>query len=290
MIVADRDPPPLYTWEVYPDLYPSAPIPRGEPHRWGPGIVALLFAAAIVLAGLAAALAVDGAVTDGAGPYAVAGHILSEGPNGAVPLPGALVQLVGEAGVTRTTVTDALGTFRFASVAPGGISLNVSYPGLAPVQLELFASPFYATGSVNDLRIVLTASGIDPTGTNVETAFPDLESYLTSVGSAAVLLAGGAIAAGLAAAAARRRVSALVVAGGAGAAVAPVACLIVGLVPTMASVTAATVAGMVLGGSGAGFAAAYRWLLGPFEGDPEGFTPSPPTAPAPPGPPADGGS
>lgn len=271
--VVDREPAPLYTWEVYPNLYPSAPVPRWNPYRWTPGIRALLLAALVVLAGLAGTLGAVGVLTATSRPIVVAGTVYVAGTNGSGPhpLPGALVTLVGEADQLRDTVTDAAGVFRFSAVEVGAFALNVSYPQLPPVQLDLFASPFYATGGVGHLAIVLGDGPAASSTLQVDSAFPDLESYLTSVGSAAVLLGIGALGAALAVRLCGRRApGALVAAGGAGAAVAPVSCIVLGLVPTMPAVTVASVVAMALGSAAAGLAAAYRWMLGPFDTDAPG--------------------
>lgn len=271
-----RDPPPLYTWEVYPNLYPPAPIPRGHPARWPRWITAMLWGATIVLAGAAITFGAVGALTVVAPPVTVGGIVEVVTDSGALaPLPGALVHLSGEGGHERTEITDAHGAFRFTPVADGGISVNVSYGGLPPANLELFASPFYSTSGLTELRIVLDPTNVSASTSSVETDFADQESFLTSVGSAAVLLAIGAGASGLAAhAASRRRIGPAVAAGGASAAVTPTAFYVLGLLPPFPSLAVPSVIAIVLGGLAAGLAGASRWFFGPFEGDP--VPPDPP--------------
>jgi hypothetical protein len=279
-----RDPPPLYAWEVYPNLYPPAPIPRGHPERCPRSIAALLWAATILLAGAAVTFGAVGALTVGAAPVTVGGIVEIVTPSGSLaPLAGAVVHLAGESGQERTEVTDAQGAFRFDPVADGGISVNVSYGNLGPAEVELFASPFYSTTGLSDLRIVLDPANASASTSAVDTDFADQESYLTSVGSAAVLLGLGAGASGLAAhAASRRRIGAAVAAGGASAAVTPTAFYLLGLLPAFPSLAVPSVLAILFGGVAAGLAGAWRWFFGPFEGDPptpelpaRSFTPGP---------------
>src|SRR5579863_7481481 len=50
--VAPREPAPLYSWDVYPGLYPPTPIPRPPGRGRRPALLALLLASTLLLAGL----------------------------------------------------------------------------------------------------------------------------------------------------------------------------------------------------------------------------------------------
>jgi hypothetical protein len=241
-------------------------------------VATLLWAATILLLGGAVTFSAVGVFTVTAAPVVIAGVVEVEGPHGHLsPLPGALVHLSGESGRERTAVTDAQGAFRFAPVADGGISVNVSFGGLPPADLELFASPFYASADLGQLQIVLAGSNASASTSAVDTAFTDQESYLTSVGSAAVLLAlGGGITAVAARCAARRPLGAVVAAGGATAAVTPTAFYVLGLFPAFPSLTVPSVLAIGLGAMAAALAGASRWFFGPFEGDADPADPSGP--------------
>jgi hypothetical protein len=258
---------------VYPNLYPSAPIPRGNPFRWHRGIVALLWSAAIVLAGACGTLGLVGMATLTAGPVVVAGVVLDAGNSSAVPLPGAVVHLWGESGHGRSAVTDIHGAFRFSPVAVGGISMNVTYRGFAPATLQLFASPYYASSGLASLRILLSHTNLTGSTQIDATSFVDLESYITSLGTGAFLLGVGTLGAILGARAAERpRPGSAVVAAGAGAAITPAAFYVLGLTSAFPVLWAPAAFAAAFGGAGAAMATGRRWLLGPFEGDPSEAT------------------
>ncbi len=217
-VVVPRDPPPLYTWEVLPGLYPALPRPRRP--RWrarqlaGAALVALVVLA-LAFAGVFAYYAVL-APTPGA--YVVSGTVLEETAGGRLlPAAGAAVVLTPETGAARTEHTGADGAFVFGSVPTGGISLNVSLSGFAPVTVDTFASSVYNAGT-QGIQVTLTP-GSSGNGTTVAfTDFPDLESFVASLGSAVVLLGVVATVAGVAALATFRhdRPALGVVGGGAG--------------------------------------------------------------------------
>ncbi len=272
VIVPPRDPPPLYTWEVYPNLYGSAPLPRGNPYHWRPAIAALLWVAFALLAGSAAALVVVSGVTLAAGPVTVAGTVEETFAGGIAPAPlaGAQVRLTGDAGAVRLAITDADGRFAFPGVATGGIGLNVTYPGLTPAALALFDSPFYSSPNLRSLAIDL-GSGPNASTSAAESDFADLEAFVSSVATAALLLALGAVAALFGAiAAAAPRFGPGIPAAGVGAAVAPAALLLLGVVEPFPALVVPSVAAVVIGGTAAGAAVTRRWLIGPFEGDADG--------------------
>lgn len=285
-MVAPRDPPPLYTWEVYPGLYPPAPLPRGNPFRWGRGLAVLLALAAAVLLGAAASLAVVGAATASSGPVTVEGIVETASGGGSVPvlLGGASVHLVGESGYNRTVLTDADGRFLFTSVPPGGIDLNVSYGDLEPAALDLFASPFYTTGSLTHLVVRLSDGSEAGSTEAAESDFADMEEYLTDVDTGAVLLAIGGSVTALGAVVARRPDGAVAAtAAGAGAAVSPVAFYVLGLWTVFPSLLVSSGLALGLGVVGATLAGMRRFFLGPFEGDPVGPGPGGTDQPSGPG-------
>lgn len=271
VIVPVRDPPPLYTWEVYPNLYGSAPMPRGNPYRWPPAIAALLWASAILLAGAAGTLAVVSGASELAGPGTLSGLVEEAGPNGSasVPLAGAQVHFTGDSGGVRLAVTDGAGRFAFRSVLPGGVALNVTYPGLTPAGLELFESPFYASVDPLHVAIVLGAPGSNASTSSFGTPFSNLESFVASLTSAALLLGiGAAVAAIGAGASARRTIGPGVPAAGVGAAIAPAALVLLGVFDPFPLLLAPAVVAVIFGGTAAGLAGTMRWLtaeLGPAE-------------------------
>ena len=138
-----------------------------------------------------------------------------------VPLAGATVVLTNDANQSTSVATRPDGSFSFANVPPGGVTLNVSAAGYAPVTLTTFVSSVYL-GPATGLVIVLSPGG-PGTGSTVSLApFPDLEQFVASVGSGAVLLGVIALTAGVAAVAtAREDRAALGVVGGAAGILSP---------------------------------------------------------------------
>jgi len=226
-VLVPRDPPVLYTWEVLPGLYP--PLPRPRPPRWRvrSAAAAALIAVAIAAIGVGGALAFYGAEATHSAQYTVSGTVV-RGSTGA-PLAGATVNLTEDNGSSVVEVTSLGGTFSFAHVPSGGISINVTYPGYAPVTLTTFASPAYNAGTTG-LTIAVYPGSV-ANGTTVALApFPDLESFLASIGGGAILLALIAVVAGAAAILARRPTvrTATVIGGSAGVA-APAVLFLLGL-------------------------------------------------------------
>jgi carboxypeptidase family protein len=224
-VVAPRDPPPLFSWEVYPHLYPPASPPKVP----GPGIArlltALLLTATVVLAGLAGGLGWAGVASLGPGGFAVRGIVYeSAGPGNPVTFAGVIVNMTSESGTSSTTTADD-GSFEFLHVPAGGVTLNLSTPGFSPVVLQLFASALYSTAGIGSPVAVTLSPGDVTNVTDVSlTAFGNLDGYLTSLWSAAVLLGMGAIVAAVGATAAYRERRLAYAVAGAGAAIAgPVA-------------------------------------------------------------------
>ena len=220
-MVAPRDPPPLFSWEVYPNLYPAANPPKVV----GPGVarllVALLLTATVVLAGLAGGLGWAGIASLRAGGFPVRG-VVSDAVSGAlVPAGGALVNLSSETGATASTRTASDGSFSFQDVAAGGITLNITQVGFGPLNLQLFATSVYASPGVARTVHVTMIPGT-PGNTTYESMSPfgDLNGFLTSLWSASVLLGSAAAVAAIGALAAFRERKFPYAVAGAGAAVA----------------------------------------------------------------------
>ncbi len=272
VIVPPRDPPPLYTWEVYPNLYPSAPMPKGNPYRWPPGILALLACAAVLLLGASATLGIVSGATAEAGPSGIAGTVREVEPSGiaAPALAGAEVRLTADAGAVSLAVTNLSGAFSFAGVPMGGLTLNATYPGFRAAFVYLFDSPFYASPDLDHLVVLLSpALNVSaPATSTVETLFPNMESFITSVGSSSVLLAIGGIVAVAGTRAIRSgRVGPAATAAAAGAAVAPASLYLLGVTGPFPILLLPAITASVFGALAATLAATMRYLVGPFEGD-----------------------
>ncbi len=186
-VVIPRDPPPLFSWEVFPGLYPALPRPR--PPRWrAQGVTAVaLFAIVVLAVAFGGILVYYGLVAAEPANYSVTGTVYAEGAGGTVsPVAGAEVVLTDEQGQRSTTTTGLDGAFAFAGVSSGEIVLNASLPGYAPTEVDTFASPVYNAGT-DGLQITLVPGGLGNASTVSLSAFPDLETLLASVGGGAVL-------------------------------------------------------------------------------------------------------
>jgi hypothetical protein len=202
-VVAPRDLPPLYSWEVLPGLYPDLPRPRVPKWRVRRAAAAALIVVAVVAAGLAAGLLATG--WDAAAPthFTISGTVEQPSGGSNVPLSGARVTLSDDANQTRSTVTGFDGSFSFSGVPSGGVALNVSASGFAPATVYTFVSNAYATQATG---LVIVLAPAPANGTVVAlTPFPDMEQFLASVGAAALLLGIVALVAGFAAIASVRQ-------------------------------------------------------------------------------------
>ena len=236
-VVVPRDPPPLYSWEVLPGLYPPLAPPRAPRVRVGRAVAVALVAVAIVAAVLAGALAMYGMAATAPGTYSVSGTVV--GPGGG-PLLGATVLLTDNNGATYSAHTGVGGAFAFGGLPSGGVSINASYPGDAPTTVYTFVSPVYDAGSTG-LTIELTHGNLSNWTSQALAPFPTLENFLASVVGATGLLALASVVAGVAAWAtvAGRSRTAGVIGGGAGLAV-PAVLFFLGLFPAFPLVAAAT--------------------------------------------------
>lgn len=251
-VVVPRDPPPLYTWEVLPNLYP--PLPRPHIPRWQPRrVAAATLIGVMVLAGtFGALLSYYGVAATAPGSYPVSGTVERALPGGGTALAeGATVTLTEEGGGTRSETTGFNGSFWFEGVPTGGIAVSVSLSGYAPLTVNTFASSVYDAGTTGILVILESGSAANSTTVSLS-PFTDLESLLASIGSGVVLLGLVALVAGGAAVVTfrRDRPTVGVIGGGAGV-LAPLALSLLALsiafpVLILASWTLALVGGFVL--------------------------------------------
>jgi hypothetical protein len=240
-VVVPRDPPPLYSWEVLPDLYPPLPRPRRPRWRARPVAAVALFALVALALTFAGILAYYGVLAPTPTNYTVSGAVdrsLSDGQ--LVPAPGARVVLTEDAGQEQTAIAGADGSFEFLAVPTGGIALNFSLSGYSPVEVYTFASPVYNAGT-QGILVALAPGGPDNGSTVALSAFPNLESFLASIGSGVVLLGLVAAVAGVAAVATLRqgRPALGAVGGGAGL-LAPLGLYLLALGPVFPFLLAAT--------------------------------------------------
>ncbi len=229
-LLGDRASPPIFTWEVYPHLYPGLP-PAPGPTRGRERIVfTVLLALAVALSALTAVATAEGAVALGPGPFTVQGVVTEArtggGTGSALPISGASVTVAPETGPTLSARTSASGAFAIGGLPPGRSIVNVSDAGFAPQTFVVFFSSAYSTsgGPGAPLSIALAPESGASSGpvTYVLTPFADLESFVAAEWSAAILLGIGALVAlGGALAAYRRERPGLALAGSAAAAVAP---------------------------------------------------------------------
>ncbi|MGI0071012.1 MAG: carboxypeptidase regulatory-like domain-containing protein [Thermoplasmata archaeon] len=220
-VVVPRDLPPLYTWEILPGLYPALPRPRAPRWRARGAAAAALAVVAVVAAALAAGLVYDAWDAGQPASFAVDGTVGYSVGGVVEPLAGAQVTLANDANQTRSVVTGADGAFSFGHVPSGGVAINVSAIGYSPVTVDTFVSAVYNAGATG-LTIVLTAGATGNGSTVSLSPFPDLETFLASVGSGAVLLGIIALVGGFSAiATVRHDRPALGIVGGAAGVLAP---------------------------------------------------------------------
>jgi hypothetical protein len=242
-VVAPRDLPPLYAWEVLPGLYPNLPPPRVPKWRVRRAAAVALLVVAVVSAGLAAGLILAGVEAAQPSQYTISGTVVGPSGSGAAPIPGATVTLTDDAGRVTTVVTGFDGTFAFSNVPNGGVTLNVSATGYAPTTVSTFVSSVYATQSTG-LQISLSPGTSANGTTNDLTPFPDMEQFLASVGAGAILLGIIGLVAGFAAVVTiREDRPAVGVLGGAAGLLSPLALVYLSLssaLPILIEVTAVT--------------------------------------------------
>lgn len=263
-VVVPRDPPPLYSWEVLPNLYP--PLPRPRIPRWQAGRVAGgALIGVVVLAGVfGGLLAYYGVAASTPGSYLVSGTV--ELPVGAVPAAGATVNLTEEGGAMLSEHTAPDGSFSFSGVPTGGIAINVSLAGYAPVTVDTFASSVYNAGTTGIL-VTLGFGGAANRTTVSLTPFSDLEDLLASIGGGIVLLGLVAVVAAVAAVLTfRRDRPALGVIGGGAGLLAPLALYLLALASPFPTLIGASALLAVFGGFALALRAAELAQTGPAAG------------------------
>jgi hypothetical protein len=228
-VVAPRDPPPLFTWEAFPGVYPPLPTPRVPSARIHVITALLLASLTVLLAVLAGLLGGTGIAAGGPATYQLAGTVVTEGgePLGIV----ATVHVEGENGFNETVTTGLDDRFDVPGVPAGGALLNVSAPSYEATLFSVFLSPVYSsTSDPGALMVTMVAGSSLNATTEGSPVYGDMEGFLTGIWSGAGVLGIAAAAAGLAAIASWRRLGPTwVVAGSAGAAVVPFAVVELGL-------------------------------------------------------------
>ncbi|MCI4340150.1 MAG: carboxypeptidase-like regulatory domain-containing protein [Thermoplasmata archaeon] len=182
-------------------------MPRAPGRRLLSFVGLVLIAAALLLAGVGGFLVWSGVQALGPETFTVQGTVLAATPTPglSVPLSGAFVNVTGESGTVATVVTNATGHFAVSGLPAGGVQVNVSAPGFDPVIVEVFVSSIYATaGASSGLTISLAPTSDTATTTVVQSPFGSLESFLTSLGAAALILGIAAVLAAVGARSARR--------------------------------------------------------------------------------------
>jgi hypothetical protein len=199
-VVVPRDPPPLYTWEVLPGLYPYLPTPRVPKWRARRTAFGALLNVTVIAVVLTAILGYYAVAATAPGSYTVTGSVGLEQNSTAPVFPaiGALIVATDEAGHNYTAVSQGDGSFGFRSLPTGGISLNVSYPGYAPVTIEIFLSTVFSAGA-NAVDVTLLAGNVSNGTLGSLTPFVNLETFVAAIGGGVVLLGLVAAIAGAAA-------------------------------------------------------------------------------------------
>jgi hypothetical protein len=187
-VVAPTDPPPLFSWEVYPHLYPTLPAPRLPRHsaRRAAGIGLVL--ATVLLGGIAGGLFYEGAAAMTPAHFAIGGTVYESPRSEGFSVPATLV-LYGENGFVERTTTGDDGSFAFTDVPAGGVAINVSAAGYAPVNVSLFVSVVYiAGGSVASIAVTLTPGSVGNATNDMVSPFSDMESFVASIWAGGFLL------------------------------------------------------------------------------------------------------
>lgn len=199
-VVVPRDPPPLYSWEVIPTLYPYVPTPRVPKWRARRTAFGALLNVAVIALVLAAILGYYAVAATTPGTYSVSGAVGVQQNTSApiVPGAGALIVATDEAGHNVSTIADGNGSFVFTALPTGGVSLNVSLPGYAPVTIDIFLSSVFSAGA-GAVDVTLEAGNVSNGTLGSLTPFINLETFVAAIGGGVVLLGLVAAIAGAAA-------------------------------------------------------------------------------------------
>ncbi|MCI4372478.1 MAG: carboxypeptidase-like regulatory domain-containing protein [Thermoplasmata archaeon] len=199
-VVLPRDPPPLYSWEVIPGLYPYLPTPRVPRWRASRAAAGALVSVAIIAAVLAGTLGYYAVAATVPASFSVSGTITLQPSGGSNPYAaiGALVVATDEAGHNYSTSSGIDGAFVLNHLPTGGIAVNVSFPGFAPETVDIFLSSVYSAGS-SELDVTLVAGNVSNGTLGSVTPFVNLETFVAAIGGGVVLLGLVAAIAGAAA-------------------------------------------------------------------------------------------
>jgi hypothetical protein len=240
--VAPREPAPLYSWEVYPGLYPPTPLPRPPNPRRRPALVVLLLASALLLVALGGVFAYVGGDALRPGSLTIGGQL---SPSGAV---GGWVDVQGENGfnVNESVPGDA---FAVSGVPYGGVQIRAGAIGYGVLEVDLFLSPVYSSISGSPRNLDLNLNSQNGTSINIvdTTSFPNLESFVATVWSGTGILWIAAALVGIGLVAARRDRLPLVVLGGASAMISPFVLPLLGIDVVSEAVTAVALVAFPLG-------------------------------------------
>lgn len=249
-VVLPRDPPPLFSWEIYPGLYPLYIPPRPPRFRRRRATIYVLVAALVICATLVGAFGYLGALAQRPATYTVSGTVA--GPNG-TPISGAQVELTTEANRSSSVTTGLDGTFSFVNIPVGGVLLNVTKSGYAYTSLLIFVSTVYVSGG-SSTGIALTLNPA-PANATVEygAPFTTLEAFVTDLWATAGLLALVVIVGGIAIDRTRRSARPIYgVAAGFAALLTPLPIALLGIeiaapIPSLLTVPVAVLGGFVIG-------------------------------------------
>ncbi len=259
-VVLPRDHPPLFSWEIYPGLYPRYIPPRPPRVRRRPATIYVLLASLVICAGLVGAFGYTAVLAQQPSTYTVSGTVIA--PNG-LPLAGAQVELTTEADQSSSVTTGLAGTFSFANVPIGGILVNTTKAGYAYTAVYLFLSTVYVSGG-SSTGISLTLNPAPANNTTIYvTPFPTLESFVADLGAAAGLLALVAIVDGFAILRTRRSSRPIFgVAAGLGSLLAPLPIALLSIEVAAPIPSLMTIPVAVLGGFAAGIGLVEMALAG----------------------------
>lgn len=248
-VVVPRDPPPLYSWEVVPGLYPALPpprVPRWRARRLAAGSLLGVVVVAVVLAGLFGYYAF---LAPAPGSFDANGVVyLSHPSGGATPGPGVTVLVTPESGAPVQTVTGPAGSFAVAGLPTGGLTFQFTTHGYSTVLVYAFVSTLYSSGATG-IQVTMSVGAADNNSSFSLTPFSDLEQFVAAIGAGVVLLGFVAVIAAVAAILTIRsdQPAAGVVGGGAGL-LAPVALAVLSLAGPFPWLVAGSAALALLGG------------------------------------------
>jgi hypothetical protein len=187
-VVLPRDPPPLYSWEVLPGLYPYLPPPRVPRWRASRAAAFALVGVAVIAVVLAGILGYYAVAASAPGAFSVSGSVELQPNEQTAPYAavGATIVATDEAGRNYTTATGLDGTFVVTGLPTGGVAVNVSYPGFSPLTIDVFVSTVYSAGA-NAIDVTLVGGNSSNGTLGSLTPFVNLETFVAAIGGAVVL-------------------------------------------------------------------------------------------------------